>query len=175
MTCWSSSAALIALSLSQRLSGCGLIVDMVHISLHLSVTLSPACENNLYLHDVQQSWHSSPLRVLLVVQRWGFYLYFVSVLCCLGEFHTLLRPSVWVLLLHYAETAIKQNSLVATFPFTFSSMSSCWYKLPPRVTLQILNTCLALINSPQVFQAPWNCCLGFIFFCPVATFLLSVW
>lgn len=88
---------------------------------------------------------------------------FASVACDLGEFHTLPRASVWALLLHYAETAIKQNSLVATFPFMFSSMSRCWYKLPPRVTLQILNTCLALINSSQVFQAPWKCYLRFFF------------
>lgn len=76
--------------------------------------------------------------------------------CDLGEFHTLLLASVWALLLHY-ETAIKRNSLVDTFLFMFSTVSRCWYKLPPRVTLQILNTCLALINSSQVFQAPWKC------------------
>lgn len=93
-----------------------------------------------------------------------FYLHLASVPCDLGEFHTLLRASVWVLLLHYAETAIKQDSLLATFPFMFSSMSRCWYKLPPRVTLQILNTCLALINSSQVFQAPWKCYPSFFFF-----------
>lgn len=67
---------------------------------------------------------------------------------------------LWVLLLHH-ETAIKRSSPVDTFLFMFSSMSRCWYKLPPRVTLQILNTCLALINSSEVFQAPWKCYLRF--------------
>lgn len=112
-------------------------------------------------------WYSC-LNAGLVIQSWGFvgffYLHLASVPCDLGEFHTLLRASVWVLLLHYAETAIKQDSLVATFPFMFSSMSRCWYKLPPRVTLQILNTCLALINSSQVFQAPWKCYPSFFIF-----------
>lgn len=88
---------------------------------------------------------------------------FVSVPCDLGEFHTRACAPLWVLLLHFAEMAIRRNSLVATFPFMFSSMSRCWYKLPPRVTPQILNTCLALINSSQVFQAPWKCYLSFFF------------
>lgn len=104
------------------------------------------------------NWHPC-LNAGLFVQSWGSSRHFMSVPCDLGEFHTLSCASVWALLLHH-EAAIKRNSSVDTFLFMFSSMSRCWYKLPPRVTLQILNTCLALINSSQVFQAPWKCWLS---------------
>lgn len=61
-----------SLALTKPLKCCRLIVDqtVVHISLHPSVTISPACENKLRnyyqnIHKLLKEWHSLPKRMCL--------------------------------------------------------------------------------------------------------------
>lgn len=63
------------------------------------------------------------------------------------------HKTLWLLHLHF-------------MLFSMSWMNRCWYKLPPSVTLQILNTCLALLNRSEVLWAAGKCFVRLAVFSP---------